>query len=132
MSEFIPKDPQTLVGFDNVLAEFNKLEGANTVFTNDYMLRWDIYVGTETTADGYEVHTIQHESEGPILSENVYMYKPDAYAVFNAISERWCGDEECIVYIEELEDYISDLEYYMLEELNANFINYIDSHKIPE
>jgi len=131
MSEFIPKDPETLVGFDNILAEFNEINGINTVFTDDYMLRWDIYVGTETTADGYEVHTIQNESEGPVLSDNVYMYKPDAYEIINAINDSGCYDK-CIVYLEDLEDYLSDLEYYMLEELNTNFINYIDSTKIPE
>jgi len=131
MSEFIPKNPETLVGFDNILAEFNEINGINTVFTDDYMLRWDIYVGTETTADGYEVHTIQHESEDVVLGDNVYMYKPDAYEIINAINDSGCYDK-CIVYLEDFEDYLDDLEYYMLEELNTNFINYIDSTKIPE
>ena len=133
MSEFIPKDPDTIVGFDNVLAEFNEINGINTVFTDDYMVRWDIYVGTETTADGYEVYTIQHQDDGGGLDIGrcAYMYKPDAYEIINAINESGCYDK-CIVYLEDIEEYMYDLEDYMREELNTNFINHIDSHKIPE
>jgi len=129
MSTFVPKDPETLVGFENILAEFNEINGINTVFTDDYMLRWDIYVGTETTADGYEVHTIQHENDSIVLDENVFMYEPDAYAIFNAINESGCYDK-CVVYVEDLESMFSDLEYYMLEELNTNFINYVDENQL--
>jgi hypothetical protein len=129
MSTFVPKDPETLVGFDNILAEFNEINGINTVFTDDYMVRWDIYVGTETTADGYEVYTIQHENDSVVLSDNVYMYKPDAYEIINAVNDSGCYDK-CIVYLEEFEDYMSDLEYYMLEELNTNFINYVDENQL--
>lgn len=129
MSTFVPKDPETLVGFDNILAEFNEINGINTVFTDDYMISWDIYVGTETTADGYEVYTIQHENDGIVLGENVFMYEPDAYAIFNAVNESGCYDK-CIVYVEDLESMFSDLEYYMLEELNTNFINYVDENQL--
>ena len=131
MSTFVPKDPETLVGFDNILAEFNEINGINTVFTDDYMLRWDIYVGTETTADGYEVHTIQHENDNVVLSDNVYMYKPDAYEIINAINDSGCYDK-CIVYLEDFDDHMSDLEYYMLEELNTNFINYVDENQLND
>jgi len=131
MNTFVPKDPETLVGFDNILAEFNEINGINTVFTDDYMLRWDIYVGTETTADGYEVHTIQHENDSIVLGENVFMYKPDAYEIINAINESGCYDK-CIVYLEDFDDYMSDLEYYMLEELNTNFINYVDENQLND
>jgi len=129
MSTFVPKDPETLVGFENILAEFNEINGINTVFTDDYMVRWDIYVGTETTADGYEVHTIQHENDSICLEDNVFMYEPDAYAIFNAVNESGCYDK-CIVYVEDLESMFSDLEYYMLEELNTNFINYVDENQL--
>ena len=129
MSTFVPKDPETLVGFDNILAEFNEINGINTVFTDDYMVSWDIYVGTETTADGYEVYTIQHENDSIVLSENVFMYKPDAYEIINNINDSGCYDK-CIVYLEDLNDYIEDLEYYMLEELNTNFINYVDENQL--
>ena len=131
MSTFVPKDPETLVGFDNILAEFNEINGINTVFTDDYMVSWDIYVGTETTADGYEVYTIQHENDSIVLSENVFMYKPDAYEIINNINDSGCYDK-CIVYLEDLNDYIEDLEYYMLEELNTNFINYVDENQLKD
>ena len=131
MSTFVPKDPETLVGFDNILAEFNEINGINTVFTDDYMVRWDIYVGTETTADGYEIYTIQHEGDSAVLGENVFMYKPDAYEIINNINN---GDyyDKCVVYLEEFEDYMEDLEYYMLEELNTNFINWLDENKLND
>lgn len=129
MSEFIPQDPDTIVGFDNVLAEYNELTDINTVFTDDYMMQQDIYVGTDTTRDGYEVHTIAYRNESVVLSENVFMYKPDVYEIFNAIGDSGCYDE-CIVYLEEIEDYIYELENYMREELNTNFINYIDENKL--
>ena len=131
MKTFTPKNPETLVGFDNILAEFNEINGINIVFTDDYMVSWDIYVGTETTADGYEVYTIQHENDGIVLGENVFMYKPDAYEIINAINDSGCYDK-CIVYLEDLNDYIEDLEYYMLEELNTNFINYVDENQLKD
>jgi len=126
-AKFRPKDPETLVGFDNILAEYNEITGINTVFTDDYMLSWDIYVGTETTADGYEVYTIQHEGDSPVISDNVYYYAPDPYAIFNAINEAGSWDK-CIVYIEELNDIMSDLEDYMLQELETNYINWLDEN----
>lgn len=126
-AKFRPKDPETLVGFDNILAEYNEITGINTVFTDDYMLSWDIYVGTETTADGYEVYTIQHEGDSPVISDNVYYYAPDAYAIFSAINDGSYYDK-CVVYIEELEDIASDLEDYMLEELNTNYMNWLDEN----
>lgn len=129
MKKFVPKDPETLVGFDNVLAEYNEITGINTVFTDDYMMHADIYIGSDTTRDGYEVYTIAFRNESVVLSENVFMYKPDAYEIFNAINDSGCYDK-CIVYLEDFDDYMSDLEYYMLEELNTNFINYIDENKL--
>ena len=125
--KFKPKNPETLVGFDNILAEYNEITGINTVFTDDYMISWDIYVGTETTADGYEVYTIQHEGDSPVISDNVYYYAPDPYAIFNAINEAGSWDK-CIVYIEELNDIMSDLEDYMLEELHTNYMNWLDEN----
>ena len=95
------------------------------MFTDDYMLSWDIYVGTETTADGYEVYTIQHEGDSPVISDNVYYYAPDPYTIFNAINEAGSWDK-CIVYIEELNDIMSDLEDYMLQELETNYMNWLD------
>ena len=95
------------------------------------MVRWDIYVGTETTADGYEVYTIQHENDNVVLGDNVYMYKPDAYEIINAVNDSRCYDK-CIVYLEDFDDYMSDLEYYMLEELNTNFINYVDENQLND
>lgn len=129
MSTFVPKDPETLVGFDNILAEYNQITGIDVVFTDDYMMHQDIYVGSDTTRDGYEVYTIAYRNESIVLGDNVFMYKPDAYEIFNAINDSGCYDK-CIVYLEEFDDYMSDLEYYMLEELNTNFINYVDENQL--
>ena len=131
MSTFVPKDPETLVSFESVLAEYNEITGINTIFTDDYMLNWDIYVGTETTADGYELHTIQFMNETPNLGENVYMYEPDAYAIFSAINDSGCYDR-CVVYLEDFESMTYDLENYMREELNTNFINYVDENQLND
>jgi len=125
--KFRPKDPETLVGFDNILAEYNEITGINTVFTDDYMLSWDIYVGSESTADGYEVFTIQHQNDRPVIGENVYYYTPSPWNIFRAINESGCYDK-CIVYVEELGDIIPDLEDYMLEELNTNYMNWLDEN----
>ena len=131
MSTFVPKDPETLVGFDNILAEYNEITGINIVFTDDYMMQQDIYIGTDTTRDGYEVFTIAYRNENIVLGDNVYMYRPDPYEIFNAINDSGCYDK-CMVYLEEFDDYMSDLEYYMLEELNTNFINYVDENQLNE
>ena len=108
-----------------------EITGINTIFTDDYMLNWDIYVGTETTADGYELHTIQFMNETPNIGENVYMYEPDAYAIFNAINDSGCYDR-CVVYLEDFESMTYDLENYMREELNTNFINYVDENQLND
>lgn len=131
MKTFTPKDPETLMSFDAVLAEYNQINGINTVFTDDYMIEWDIYVGTERTADSYDVYTIQHNGDGIVLQDNVYMYEPDAYAIFNAINESNCYDK-CVVYIEDFESTTYDLENYMREELNTNFINWLDENKLND
>ncbi len=127
MKTFTPKNPETLVGFENILAEYNEITGINTVFTDDYMIKWDIYVGTEPTADGYEVYTIQHENDSPVIGENVYYYKPDTCDIFNEINNGMYYDK-CVVYVEDLEDIVADLEDYMLEELNTNYMNWLDEN----
>ena len=131
MSTFVPKDPEKLVGFENILAEYNEINGINIIFSDDYMIQWDIYVGTERTADSYDVYTIQHANDHIVLEDNVYMYEPDAYAIFNAINESGCYDK-CVVYVEDLESAIYDLENYMLEELHTNFINYLDENGLND
>jgi len=126
-TKFKPKEPNTLVGFENILAEYNEITGINTVFTDDYMMRWDIYVGTETTADGYEVNVIQHENDSIVIGDHVYYYGVDPYAVFNAIQDGSYYDK-CIVYVEDLDAMMPELEDYMLEELNANYMNWLDEN----
>ena len=129
MSTFVPKDPETIVGFDNVLAEYNQITGIDIVFTDDYMMHQDIYIGSDTTRDGYEVYTIAYRNESIVLGDNVFMYKPDPYEIFNAINDSGCYDK-CIVYLDEIDDYMCDLEDYMREELNTNFINYVDENQL--
>ena len=64
-----------------------------------------------------------------VLGDNVFMYKPDAYEIFNSINDSGCYDK-CIVYLDEIDDYMYDLEDYMREELNTNFINYVDENQL--
>jgi hypothetical protein len=95
------------------------------------MMQQDIYIGTDTTRDGYEVFTIAYRNENIVLGDNVYMYRPDPYEIFNSINDSGCYDK-CIVYLEDVNDYMSDLEDYMLEELNTNFINYVDENQLND
>lgn len=129
MPIFTPTNPEELVGFDSVLAEYNEITGINIVFTDDYMMHQDIYIGSDTTRDGYEVYTIAHRNETVSLSENVFMYKPDAYEIFNAINDSGCYDK-CVVYLDEFAEMTYELEDYMREELNTNFINWLDESKL--
>lgn len=129
MPIFTPTNPEELVSFESVLAEYNEIHDLKIVFTDDYMVSWDVYVGSETTADGYEVTTIQCNGESIDLGSNVYMYSPDAYDIFSAIHESDTY-EKCVVYMEELDDKAYDIEEYMREELRTNFINYLDEYKL--
>ena len=129
MPVFTPTNPEELVSFESVLAEYNEIHDLKIVFTDDYMVSWDVYVGSETTADGYDVTTIVCNGESIDLERNVYMYSPDAYDIFSAIHESDTY-EKCVVYVDDLDDKAYDIEEYMREELRTNFINYLDENEL--
>ena len=119
-TKFIPTNPEELTGFDSILKEFNTINGTAYVFTDSYMANYDVYVGCESTADGYDVWTINVDGEGPILSENVYYYQPGPYEIFNHLNGSW--NDNMVVYVEDL---MYEIEEYMIGELCTNYDNYL-------
>ena len=119
-TKFIPTNPEELAGFESILAEFNKVNGSAYRFTTYYNDNYDVYVGTESTTDGYEVWIINVDNEGPILSENVYYYEPRAYDIFSHLNGSW--NDDLLIYIE---DNLDEIEEYMLSELYTNYDNYL-------
>ena len=119
-TKFIPTNPEELIGFDSILKEFNTVNGSAYVFTDNYMSDIDVYVGSESTADGYEIWIINVDNEGPIIGENVYYYQPSAYDLFNHLGGGWRDD---LVVYTEIELY--EIEEYMIGELCTNYDNYL-------
>lgn len=120
-TKFIPTNPEELVGFDSILKEFNTINDSAYVFTNSYDSNYDVYIGSESTADGYEIWIINIDNEGPVIGENVYYYEPSAYDIFNHIGGGWRDD--LIVYTE-LD--LDEIEDYMIGELCTNYDNYLN------
>jgi len=119
-TKFIPKDPETLNNFDEVLNEYNRVNDTNLKFTDTYNGRIHLWVAEETTADGYGIYTIRLDGEGVDL-ENLYYYKPDASAVFEVINQNNYYDEFVIYHDLEWQEF----EEYMFEELVTNYDNYL-------
>lgn len=119
-TKFIPKDPETLNNFDEVLAEYNRVNDTNLKFTDTYNGRIHLWVCEETTADGYGIWTIRLDGES-VDMDTIYYYKPDAYAVFEVINQNNYYDEFVIYNENELEEF----EEYMFEELVTNYDNYL-------
>ncbi len=120
-TKFIPTNPEELTSFDSILKEFNTINDSAYVFTNSYSSNYDVYIGSESSADGYELWIIDVDKEGPIISENVYYYQPSAYDVFNHLGGGWRDD---LVVYTEIEFY--ELEEYMIGELCTNYENYLN------
>ena len=126
-TKFIPTNPEELVGFDSILKEFNTINDSAYVFTDSYDANYDVYVGSESTADGYEIWVINVDNEGPIIGENVYYYEPRAYDIFNYIGGGWRDD--LIVYTELG---LEEIEEYMINELCTNYDNYLNDLRDAE
>jgi len=120
-TKFIPTNPEELTSFDSILKEFNTINDSAYVFTDSYMANYDVYVGEESTADGYSIWIINVDNEGPIIGDNVYYYQPSAYDVFNHLGGGWRDD--LVVYVEDL---MYDIEEYMIGELCTNYDNYLN------
>lgn len=119
-TKFIPTNPEELVGFDNILAEFNEINGTKYVFTDNYSANYDLYIGPDQTADGYDVWTMVYGRDTPILGESIYMYEPSAYEIFNFLGYGF--DTELTVYVDHD---LRDIEEYMISELYTNYDNYL-------
>ena len=120
-TKFIPKDPETLNNFDEVLNEYNRVNDTMLHFTDSYDSRIDLHVAEETTADGYGIWTIVAHGEGLNLEDSVFYYEPSADDVFRAINDRSYGDDYN-VYIEMS---FQEIEEYMFQELVTNYDNYL-------
>ena len=117
-----PKNPETLSSFNAILNEYNRIFDKNLRFTDRYEGNIDLWVNEETTADGYGIYTIREDGES-IEMDNIYYYEPSADAIFNRIEEIGGYNDFC-VYTDM--DNFSDLEYYMMEDLETNYQNWLD------
>ena len=121
-TELKPKNPETLSSFNAILDEYNRIFDLSLRFTNRYESNIDLCVNEETTADGYGVYTIREDGEA-IDMDVIYYYEPSAQDIFNRIEEIGSyGDFN--VYTDM--DNFSNIEYYMMEELETNYQNWLD------
>ena len=121
-TELKPKNPETLSSFNAILSEYNNVFEKNLFFTDRYEGNIDLWINEETTADGYGIYTIREDGQN-IDMDNIYYYEPSAYDIFRAIEEVCYGDGNFNVYID---TEFSDIEYYMMEELETNYQNWLD------
>ena len=121
-TELKPKNPETLSSFNAKLDEYNRIFDLSLRFTDRYDGNIDLWVNEETTADGYGIYTIREDGEA-IDMDTIYYYEPSAQDIFNRIEEIGSyGDFN--VYTDM--DNFSDIEYYMMEELETNYQNWLD------
>ena len=120
-TEFIPKDPETLNDFDEVLNEYNRVNETELNFTDSYTGDTDLYVSEETTADGYGIWTIRTHGQDLNLENDVFYYEPGVDTLFRAINDNSYGGPYT-VYIEIRWE---EVQEYMFEELVTNHDNYL-------
>ena len=118
---FIPKNPETFDSFEEVLAEYNRVNETELNFTDSYTGDTDLYVSEETTADGYGIWTIQTHGQGLSLENDVFYYEPGVDAVFQAINDNSYGGP----YTVYIEIQFEEVQEYMFEELVTNYDNYL-------
>jgi hypothetical protein len=118
MNDFIPQDPDNLESFEDILAEYNKVQGCELkFFFDDYPSYIDFTINSEYTYDGYDVWVMRSTNEGICLCDNVYYNQPDADDVLRELEYM----DECNVYCE-IEQY--EIEYAMRDRLYINYDNY--------
>ena len=121
-TELKPKNPETLSSFNAILDEYNRVFDKSLRFTDRYDGNIDLWVNEETTADGYGIYTMREDGEA-VDMDVIYYYEPSADDIFNKIEEI-SGYSDFCVYTDM--DNFSDLEYYMMEELETNYQNWLD------
>ena len=124
MSNYTPKNPETLTEFQDMLKEYNEIIGYELRFTDSYKYDIDVWCIEETTADGYGVWAIYQDGDSPQLNENVYYNEPDPSDLFNFIDQCYYGKDVITVY-SEFQDY--ELEEYVMGELETNYHNYLQN-----
>lgn len=124
MSNYTPKNPETLNTFEEMLKEYNTIFDKNYkfYFDYDYPRRIDFHVYSESTTDGYEVWVMKDYDENIYLTENVYYNEPGVDDLFNEL-DNYSSDETPYLLIHCELDF-SDVEYYICEELEQNYYNY--------
>ena len=124
MSNYTPKNPETLNTFEEMLKEYNTIFDKNYkfYFDYDYPSRIDFHVFSESTTDGYEVWVMKGCDENVYLNENVYYNEPGVDDLFNEL-DNYSFDETPYLLIHCELDF-SDVEYYICEELEQNYYNY--------
>ena len=120
-TELKPKNPETLSSFNAILDEYNRIFDLSLRFTDRYEGNINLWVNEETTADGYGIYTMREDGEA-IDMDVIYYYEPSADDIFNKIEEI-SGYSDFCVYTDM--DNFSDLEYYMMEELETNYQNWL-------
>ena len=121
-TELKPKNPETLSSFNAILDEYNRIFDLSLRFTDRYESNIDLWVNEETTADGYGIYTMREDGEA-VDMDVIYYYEPSADDIFNKIEEI-SGYSDFCVYTDM--DNFSDIEYYMMEELETNYQNWLD------
>lgn len=121
-TELKPKNPETLSSFNAILDEYNRVFDKSLRFTDRYDGNIDLWVNEETTADGYGIYTMREDGEA-IDMDVIYYYEPSADDIFNKIEE--IGSYGNFNVYTDMDNF-SDLEYYMMEELETNYQNWLD------
>lgn len=124
MTTYVPKNPETIDTFEEMLKEYNTIFDKNYkfYFDYDYPSRIDFHVYSESTADGYEVWVMKDYGEPQIVCENVYYNEPGIDDLFNEL-DCYNSDETPYLLIH-CEFDCSHIEYYIREELEQNYYNY--------
>jgi len=93
-------------------------------FTEDYTPNADLQISEYMTADSYDVHVMTNAPIHLMWDTDVYYYQPS----FNDIIERIKDlDEDAIVYVSDLEQYLPEYEVedYLEEyKVDDGVINY--------
>ena len=121
-TKFTPTNPDLLK--DNthlILKEWQQITGIELNVGHTYNPHVDVY--EEYTADGYSVYVLDRDSEGAVLSDNVYYYEPDSYVIYEAIKE--VGEWHQSINI--TEDLLNDYHVWecLVDELQTNYDNYL-------
>jgi acetyltransferase-like isoleucine patch superfamily enzyme len=123
MSNYVPKNPDAIENYEELLAEYNTVFGVKYkfYFDYDYPRRIHFHVYEDSTTDGYEVWIMKDCDENVYLGENVYYYQPGVDDMFSELNNCFSHLDEVLIHCE-LD--FSEVEYYMREELEQNYYNY--------